>query len=177
MDAFPALCMNADPSDRGLLRLLPVTQPGPFSFENRDSATLRLPPAAHNRPCSTLMTRGPLSDCDSNRRRYSNVGRAPTSAGRDLSGASLSSVSWTEMQFTAIRLHSRGGEGRGGEGGRRRRVHGEERVPGAHRGGAHSACVCVHKCEIYKKCEKHEWQCLNKFPQQLLCDGRLHADA
>lgn len=142
MDAFPALCMNADPSDRGLLRLLPVTQPGPFSFENRDSAKLRLPPAAHNRPCSTLMTPGPLSDCDSNRRRYSNVRRAPTSAGRDLSGASLSSVSWTEMQFTAIRLHSRGGEGRGGR-----------EAACARRGtsawctsGRRSLCVCVCVC-------------------------------
>lgn len=153
MDAFPALCMNADPSDRGLLRLLPVTRPGPFSFETAIPQKLRLPPAAHNRPCSTLMTRGPLSDCYSNRRRYSNVRRAPTSAGRDLSGASLSSVSRTEMQFTAIRLHSGGGAGR---------VGGREAAC-ARRGtsawctsGRRSlcVCVCVRKCEIYKKCEK-----------------------
>lgn len=140
MDAFPPLCMNADPSDRGLHRLLPVTQPGPFSFENRASAKLRLPPAAHNRPCSTLMTRGPLSDCYSNRRRYSNVRRAPTSAGP---GFVWSFFEQCVLDGNAIHCNPSSQQG-GGRGGR------EEAAACARRGtsawctsGRRSLCVCV----------------------------------
>lgn len=82
------------------------------------------------------------------------------------------------MQFTAIRLHSRGGAGREGGGGG---VCTERNECLVHIGEALTlrVCLCAYTSVKYTKSVKnsHVWQCLNKFPQQLLCDGQLHTDA